>query len=114
MSIAWSHHLSQVTGQKIEGSGQTKTKSQTLSRPAVNGEFVLGALCKLLEAASYDQITPIILKLRGFVQWFDHSELFLYRCVISTLIEEAEMLHRFHNSTSSIVRGIFKAQLRTC
>jgi len=96
MVMAWSLYLSQVTGRKIEGSGQGKAQSQNLSGPAVNEEFVLRALCKLLEVAPNYQIIPITPKLREFVQWFDDNELATYRCVISKRMEEAaRMLHRF-------------------
>ena len=89
MAMAWSLHLSQQSKRKKEGSGQGKAKSQNLSGPAVSEEFVLKALCKLLDAAPPYQLIPIIPKLCEFVQWFDDTELPEYRLMISTLTEEA-------------------------
>jgi len=57
--------------------------------PGVNEEFVLSALCKLLEASPYYQIIPIIPKLCEFIQWFDDTDLPEYRLVISSRIKEA-------------------------
>jgi hypothetical protein len=103
MAMAWSLHLSQHSGKRTEGSGQVNAKSRNLSGPAVNEEFVLRALCKLLDAASPYQLTPIIPKLCEFVQWFDDTELPEYHRMISTRIREAarmheefQGLHRFH------------------
>ena len=103
MEIAWSLHLLQVTERTMEGSGQGQAQSHDLGGPAVNEEFVLRALCKLLEAALYYQIISIIPKLCEFVRWFDGTGLLTYCCVIFTWIEEAvrqhqefEMLHRFN------------------
>jgi hypothetical protein len=103
MATAWSLHLFQESGRETEGSGQGKTQSRHLSTLAVNEGFVLRALHKLLDAAPYYQIIPIIPKLREFVQWFDGTELLEYRCMISTRVKEAvhghhefQILHRFH------------------
>jgi len=100
MVMAWSLHLSQQSGRKVEVSGQ---ETADLSGPTVNEEFVLRALCKLLDAAPPYQITPIIPKLWEFFQWFDDTELPEYRGVISTRIREAvrtheelQKLHCFH------------------
>jgi hypothetical protein len=94
MAIAWSLHLLRRFGRKMEGSGLGKVQTRNESAPAVNEEFVLGALCKLLDAAPYYQIIPIISKLREFVRWFDDTELPEYRSMISALIEEAIRRHR--------------------
>jgi hypothetical protein len=51
MVMAWSLHLSQQYRRTMEGSGQGRAKSQNVSGPAVDEEFVLRALCKLLDAA---------------------------------------------------------------
>jgi hypothetical protein len=51
MVMAWSLRLSQQPGRKTEVSGQGETKPRNLSGPTVNEEFVLRALCKLLDAA---------------------------------------------------------------
>jgi hypothetical protein len=100
MVMAWSLHLSQHFGRDNEGSRQGNAKSQG---PAVNEEFVLQALCKLLDAAPSYQLIPIIPKLCEFVQWFDDSELPEYRHMISIRIrevvrlqEEFQKFHRFH------------------
>jgi hypothetical protein len=102
MAMAWSLHLSQQSGRMTEGPAQGTSQVLNLSGPAVDEEFVLRALCKLLDAAPSRQIIPIIPKLREFVQWFDDTELYEYRSMVSTRIEEAvrghqelQMLHRF-------------------
>jgi hypothetical protein len=89
MAMAWSLHLSQQFGGKSEGSGQGKAKLRNLSGPAVNEEFVLRALCKLLDAVPPYQLIPIIPKICEFSQWFDDTELPEYRRTISTRIREA-------------------------
>jgi hypothetical protein len=103
MAMAWSLHLSQKSGRKEESSGQETAQSLNLSGPTVNEEFVLRALCKLLDAAPPYQLIPIIPKLSEFVQWFDYTELPEYRLMISTRIrevirlhEEFQKLHCFH------------------
>jgi hypothetical protein len=70
MAMAWSLHLSQ--------------KSRSV--PRYNEEFVLRALRKLLDAASYHRIIPIIPKLREFIEWFGDTDLYLseYRRMIFT------------------------------
>jgi hypothetical protein len=93
MAMAWSLHLSQQSGKKIESSGQEKATSQNLSGPTINEEFVLRALCKLLDAAPPYQLTPIIPTLCEFLQWFDDTELPEYRRMISTRIKEAVRMH---------------------
>jgi hypothetical protein len=103
MAMVWSLHLSQHSRRKKEGSGQGEAKSLNLSGPTVNEEFVLRALCKLLDAAPPYQLIPIIPKLCEFVQWFDGIDPPGYRHMISTRIkevirtrEEFQKLHRFH------------------
>jgi len=100
MAMALSLHLSQWSLIKTEDSGQGGAQSQDLSTLAVDEEFMLRALCKLLDAAPYNQIIPIIPKLCKFVQWFDDTELFEYCCMISTCIRESVHRHqefgRFH------------------
>jgi len=89
MAMAWSLHLSQESGRKREVSGQGNAKLLNLGGPTVNEEFVLRALCKLLDAAPPYQLIPIIPKLCEFVQWFDDTGLPEYRGMISTRIREA-------------------------
>jgi len=103
MAMAWSLHLLQQSGRKKEGPRQGTAKSLDLDRLTVNEEFVLRALCKLLDAALPYQLIPIIPKLCEFVQWFDDTELPEYRGMISTRIrqtirlhEEFQKLHCFH------------------
>jgi len=103
MMMAWSLHLSQHSGRKIEGSGEGTTESPNLSEPTVNEEFVLRALCKLLDAAPPYQLIPIIPKLSELVQWFDDTELLEHRRMISIrfrevarMHEEIQKLHCFH------------------
>jgi len=93
MVMAWSLHLSQQSGRKKEGSGQGNAKSLNLGGPTVNEEFVLRAICKLLDAATPYQILPIIPTLCEFVQWFDDTELPEYRGMISARIKEAIRMH---------------------
>jgi len=96
MAMAWSLHLSQHSGRKEKG------ELRNYDEPVVNEEFVLRALCKLLDAAPSYQLTPIIPKLCEFLQWFDDTEFSEYRDAISTRIrdarvyEECQKLHRFH------------------
>jgi len=96
MAIAWSLHLSQKSRAKVavQSRGSTAT--------VITEEFVLQALCKLLEAAPYHQILPIVPKLCEFVQWFDDIGFSDNRVRISARMEEAvrkheefQMLHRF-------------------
>ncbi len=97
MAMAWSLHLSQQPGGKSQGSGQGKAKLRNLSGPAVDEEFVLRALCKLLDAVLPYQLIPIIPKIREFSQWFDDTEHPEYRRTISTRIGEAvRCFHKFH------------------
>ena len=98
MAMAWSLHLSRQYGGNMVSSVQGNAQPQNLSGPAVHEEFVLRALCKLLDAAPYYQVIPIISKLREFVQWFDETEFPDYHSAISAHIEEAlrryEMSHK--------------------
>jgi len=93
MAMAWSLHLSQESARKKEGSGQGKAETLNLGGPTVNEEFVLRALCKLLDAATPHQLIPIIPKLCEFVQWFDGTELPEYHGMISTRIRKAIRMH---------------------
>jgi len=94
MAMAWSLHLSQHSGRKGKG------KLRNLGGPTVNEEFVLQALCKLLDAAPSYRLIPIIPKLCEFLQWFDDTAFPDHRRTISTRITEAvyevQKLHRFH------------------
>jgi hypothetical protein len=94
MAMAWSLHLSQDPGRNTEGSAQGSAQSRNSSTPTVNEEFVLNALCKLLDTAPYSQIVPIISKLREFVQWFDDTEPLEYRSLISVRISEVVRMHQ--------------------
>ena len=94
MAMAWSLHLSQQPGVRPEGSGQGKSKLKILSGPTVNQEFVLRALCKLLDAVPPYQLIPIIPKICEFSQWFDGTELPEYRRMISIRIREATRMHQ--------------------
>ena len=103
MAMAWSLHLSQQSRRKEKGLGQGKFKLLTLGGPTVNEEFVLQALCKLLDIAPPYQLIPIIPKLCEFVQWFDDTDLPEYRGMISARMREAirrheeyQKVHCFH------------------
>ena len=93
MAMAWSLHLSEQCGRVTKRFGQGEARSRDMTAQAINEEFVLGALCKLLDAAPYYQIFPIIPKLDEFIQWFDDPDLPEYRRMISTRVKEA--VHRF-------------------
>jgi hypothetical protein len=100
MVVASSIHLSQRSEIKIEHSAMDGAQ---LSASAVDDEFVLRALCKLLDAAPYYQIIPTAAKLCEFVRWFDDTKLVEYRGIISARIEQAvrsyqvlQMPHEFH------------------
>jgi len=104
MAMAWSLHLLQQSGRKTKGSKQGRSPRLDTSSPAVNEEFVLRALCKLLDAAPYYKVIPIIPKLCEFIQWFDDTDLPEYRLMISSRVKEAVFLFRhceiheiFHN-----------------
>jgi hypothetical protein len=90
MAMAWSLHLSQQSGRKTEISGQGNAKSRNLSGPPMNEEFVLRALCMLLDVAPPHQLIPIITKLCEFVEWFGDTE---YRRKVSTRIKEVIRMH---------------------
>jgi hypothetical protein len=94
MAMAWSLHLSQHSKRRADGSEQGKANSRNLSGPAISEEFVLRALCKLLDAAPPYQLIPIIPKICEFVQWFDDTELPEYRRMISTRTREATRIHQ--------------------
>ena len=103
MAMAWSLHLLQQCGRKTASSRQGKARLQDWTGLAVNEEFIFRALSKLLDAALYYLIIPIIPKLREFMLWFDGTELPEYHSMISTRVSKAVhrhkefwMLHKFH------------------
>jgi len=100
MAMAWSLHLSQQRGTRtVEDSTQRRAQSQDSDAPMITEEFVLRVLSKLLDAAPYYQITPLIPKLREFVEWFRGPSLSEYRSMISVRIEEVDRRHQeFHQS----------------
>jgi len=96
MAMAWSRQLSP------QSEGMREEQWWQMDEPRVDEEFVLSALCKLLDAAPYYQIIPIVPKLREFIQWFDDTDLPEYRLMISSRVKEAvrrheeiEAFHRF-------------------
>jgi hypothetical protein len=93
MAMAWSLHLAQQPRRKTAGSRHEKVQLEIFIGLEVNEEFVFRALCKLLDAAPYYQIIPIIPKLREFMQWFDDTELPEHRSMISTRVNEAVRRH---------------------
>ena len=97
MAMAWSLHLSEHSGRKGKG------RLRDLGGLVVNEEFVLRALCKLLDAAPSYQLIPIAPKLCEFLQWFNDAEFPEYHRTISKRIrdavrvhEELQKLHCFH------------------
>jgi len=102
MAMAWSPHLSQQSERmRRELRCDMEELWWCIEAPRVNEEFVLSALCKLLDAAPYYQIIPVIPKLCEFIQWFDDNDLHEYRLMISSRVNEAvrrhelEVFHRF-------------------
>ena len=93
MAMAWSLHLSQRSGRKTVDSGKGNAEMRNLSGPAVDEEFVLRALCKLLNAAPPYHLIPIMPKLCEFSQWFGDTEFPEYRHMISARIKEAVCMH---------------------
>jgi len=71
MAMAWSLHLSQQSRRNTAAPRQGKAQLENLIGLDVNEEFVFRALCKLLDAAPYYRIIPIIPALREFTRWFD-------------------------------------------
>ena len=102
MVMAWSLHLSQQCWTNAAGgSTQGRAPLQDLGAPMISDEFVLRALSKLLDAAPYYQVTPIIPKLREFIEWFSGPSLSEYRIKISGQIEEVDRRHqKFRRSHS--------------
>ena len=101
MAMAWSLHLSRQYGGKIVASVHGNAQSRNLSGPAIHEEFVLRALSKLLDAAPYYRVIPIISKLREFVQWFDETGFPEYCSAISAHIEEALRRHEMYHELQS-------------
>ena len=104
MAKAWSLQLSQQRETLVEDSMETPgvAQSQDSGEPTVDEEFVLQALCRLLDATPYYRIVPIIPKLSKFIHSFGDAELSRYRSMISQCIEDAacrdekvQLLHRF-------------------
>ena len=100
MAMAWSLHLSQPSGTTLAVSAQMKTRPLGYSNYQGDEEFVLWALFRLLHAAPYYCIIPIIPKLREFVEWFDDPKLSKYKGMISVRIQETvqecKKLQKFH------------------
>ena len=100
MAIAWSYHLSRQSGTKSGSSAHMRDPRA----PTVNEEFVLQVLCKLLDAAPYYLIVPIVPKLREFVQWFNDAELPEYHRIISAQMEESVRRHQVFQRTHQFHR----------
>ena len=94
MAIAWTLQLSQQSGTMVTVSEQREGHPPGLGEPPDNEEFILQVLCRLLDAAPFYSIIPIIPKLREFVQWFDDPNLFEYQNTISGMIEGAAHRHQ--------------------
>ena len=90
MAMAWSLLLSQRSGTTTTVLAQRAAQPPGLREPPENEEFVLRVLCRLLDAAPYYSILPIIPKLREFVEWFDDAKLLDYQSMVSAHIEGAE------------------------
>jgi len=92
--MAWSLHLSQPSGTMLEALAWREVQPPGPDEPIAQEEFVLWALCRLLDAAPYYSIIPIIPKLREFVAWFDNPKLIEYQSMISARIEGAVNRHQ--------------------
>ena len=90
MALAWSLCLSQQSSMPTTVLAQRAAQPPDLREPPENEEFVLQVLCRLLNAAPYYSILPIVPKLREFVEWFDDAALLEYQSMVSASIEEAE------------------------
>ena len=89
MEKAWSLHLSQHSSTASTALSQGAAQPQSVREPPENEEFVLQVLFRLLDAAPYYSILPIIPKLRGFVASFDDARLLDDQSWMSARIEEA-------------------------
>ena len=90
MAMAWSLHLSQQSGTMTTVLARRAAQPPDLREPPENEEFVLRVLCRLLDAAPYYSILPIVPKLREFVEWFDDAKLIDYWSMVSASIEGAK------------------------
>ena len=90
MALAWSLHLSQQSSTMTAILAQRAAQPPGLREPPEDKEFVLRVLCRLLDAAPYYSILPIIPKLHEFVEWFDDAKLLNYQSMVSAHIEGAE------------------------
>ena len=88
MAMAWSLHLSPPSGTKVTALAPRR-RLRGVEEPQENEQFVLHVLCRLLDAAPYYSIIPIIPKLREFVGWFDDATLSEYKDMISARVEGA-------------------------
>ena len=89
MALAWSLHLAQQSSTTTTILAQRAAQQSGL-RPPVNEEFVLKVLRRLLDAAPYYSILPIIPKLHEFIEWFDDPELIGLRSKVSASIASVE------------------------
>ena len=90
MATAWSLHLSKQATMTTTILVQRAAQPPGLREPPEDEEFVLRVLCRLLDAAPYYSILPIVPKLHEFVEWFDDATLLDYQSMVSARIEEAE------------------------
>ena len=90
MALAWSLHLSQQSSMTTTALAQRAAQPPGLREPPENEEFVLRVLCRLLDAAPYYSVLPIIPKLHEFVAWFEDPELVEYQSMVSVSIARIE------------------------
>ena len=90
MALAWSLRLSQQSSTTTTVLAQRAAQPPGLREPPEDKEFVLQVLCRLLDAAPYYSVIPIIPKLCEFVEWFDDASLVGYQSMVSASIERAE------------------------
>ena len=90
MAMAWSLHLSQQSSTTPTVLAQRAAQPPSLREPPEDEEFVLQVLCRLLDAAPYYSILPIIPKLRELVEWLDDPRLVDYKSMVFAKMEGAE------------------------
>ena len=94
MAMAWSLYLSKHPGTKLIALTQRGPYLSDYLDDWLDEQFVLEALCRLLEAAPHYSIIPNIPKLREFVQWFGDPEHVEWQSMISARVEEAFHRHQ--------------------
>ena len=107
MAMAWSLYLSKQPGTKLIRPTERGPYLPYCLENWLDEQFVLEALCRLLEAAPHYSIIPNIPKLHEFAQWFGDPEHFKHQSMISARVEEASHRHQE-------CRTLYKFQIFHC